>query len=306
MIVLSGGTGTPKLLDGLRHVLPEEDITVVVNTAEDLWVSGNLITPDIDTVLYLLSDRIDKEKWWGVRNDTFSTHEAMKLAGHDEGMMIGDLDRATHIMRSELLRQDLSLTEAIRKMTSSFGIRSRILPMSDDPVSTMITTSSGRIHFQDFWVKQHGESDVSEVSQDGIEDASISPGVIEALEKEDEVLIGPSNPITSIGPIINLPGMRKILKEKKVVAVSPIIGREPISGPAGKLMSACGLDVSSAGVAECYNDILDAMVLDVRDEAAGDAIKDMGIEVFFKDTLMRSVDISKDLAESIIDIFNTI
>lgn len=183
MIVLSGGTGTPKLLDGLRHVLPEEDLTVVVNTAEDLWVSGNLITPDIDTVLYLLSDRIDKEKWWGVRNDTFSTHEAMKLAGHDEGMMIGDLDRATHIMRSELLRQDMSLTEAIQKMTSSFGIRSSIFPMSDDPVSTMITTSSGRIHFQDFWVKQHGEVDVIEVSQDGIEEASISPGVIEAIEK---------------------------------------------------------------------------------------------------------------------------
>ncbi|WP_135609627.1 2-phospho-L-lactate transferase [Methanococcoides sp. AM1] len=306
MIVLSGGTGTPKLIDGLRQVLPEEDITVVVNTAEDLWVSGNLITPDIDTVLYLLSGRIDKDKWWGVRDDTFSTHEAMKLAGHDEGMMIGDLDRATHIMRSELLRQDLSLTEAIQEMTSSFGIRSRVLPMSDDPVSTMITTPSGRIHFQEFWVKQHGEPEVLEVSQDMIEDASISPGVIEALEKEDEVLIGPSNPITSIGPIIGLPGMRDILKEKKVVAVSPIIGREPISGPAGKLMAACGLDVSSAGVAECYNDILDTMVLDVRDAAAGDIVKDMGINVFFTDTLMRSADISKDLAENIIGIFNTI
>ena len=121
MIVLSGGTGTPKLLDGLRHVIPEEDITVVVNTAEDLWVSGNLITPDIDTVLYLFSDRIDRSKWWGVRDDTFCTHEAMKLAGHDEGMMIGDLDRATHIMRSELLRKGMSLTEAIRSMTSSLA-----------------------------------------------------------------------------------------------------------------------------------------------------------------------------------------
>ncbi|UGV40126.1 2-phospho-L-lactate transferase [Methanococcoides orientis] len=306
MIVLSGGTGTPKLIDGLRHVLPEGDVTVVVNTAEDLWVSGNLITPDIDTVLYLLSDRIDKGKWWGVRDDTFSTHEAMKLAGHDEGMMIGDLDRATHIMRSELLRQDLSLTEAMQKMASSFGIKSRILPMSDDPVSTMITTPSGRIHFQDFWVKQHGGPEVLEVSQDGIEDASISPGVIEALEKEDDVLIGPSNPITSIGPIINLPGMRDILKGKKVVAVSPIIGKEPISGPAGKLMSACGFDVSSVGVAECYNGLLDAMVLDVRDESAGDAIKDLGIDVFFTDTMMRSVGISKDLSEKIIDIFNNI
>ncbi|WP_445474858.1 2-phospho-L-lactate transferase [Methanococcoides methylutens] len=306
MIVLSGGTGTPKLLDGLRHVLPEDDINVVVNTAEDLWVSGNLITPDIDTVLYLFSDRIDKGKWWGVRDDTFSTHEAMKLAGHDEGMMIGDLDRATHIMRSELLRQGMSLTDAIQKMASSFGISSHIFPMSDDPVSTMITTPSGRIHFQDFWVKQHGGPEVLEVSQDGIGEASMSPGVLEALEKEDWVLIGPSNPITSIGPIISLPGMRKILKEKKVVAVSPIIGKEPISGPAGKLMGACGFDVSSVGVAECYNDILDVLVLDIRDEAAGDAVKDMGIDVIFKDTLMSSVDVSMDLAKSIIDIFKRI
>ncbi|MEL4305656.1 2-phospho-L-lactate transferase [Methanococcoides sp. LMO-2] len=306
MIVLSGGTGTPKLLDGLRHVIPEEDITVVVNTAEDLRVSGNLITPDIDTVLYLFSERIDKGKWWGVRDDTFATHEAMKLAGHDEGMMIGDLDRATHIMRSELLRNGMTLTEAIQSMTSSFGIRSCVLPMSDDAVSTMITIPSGRIHFQDFWVKQHGEPEVLEVSQDGIDEASISPVVLEALEEEDEVLIGPSNPITSIGPIISLPGMREILKKKKVIAVSPIIGKEPISGPAGKLMDARGFDVSSVGVAECYNDILDAMVIDVRDESAGDAIMDMGIEVFFKDTLMRSVDISIDLAEYVTGIFNTI
>ena len=306
MIVLSGGTGTPKLLDGLRHVIPEEDITVVVNTAEDLRVSGNLITPDIDTVLYLFSERIDKGKWWGVREDTFATHEAMKLAGHDEGMMIGDLDRATHIMRSELLRNGMTLTEAIQSMTSSFGIRSRVLPMSDESVSTMITTPSGKIHFQDFWVKQHGEPEVLEVYQEGIGEASVSPGVLEALEEEDEVLIGPSNPITSIGPIISLPGMHEILKKKKVIAVSPIIGKEPISGPAGKLMDARGLDVSSVGVAECYNDILDAMVLDVRDESAGDAIMDMGIEVFFKDTLMKSVDISTDLAEYVIGIFNTI
>ncbi|WP_440953366.1 2-phospho-L-lactate transferase [Methanococcoides sp. FTZ1] len=306
MIVLSGGTGTPKLLDGLRHVIPEEDITVVVNTAEDLWVSGNLITPDIDTVLYLFSERIDRSKWWGVREDTFITHEAMKLAGHDEGMMIGDIDRATHIMRSELLRNGMSLTEAIRSMTSSFGIRSCVLPMSDDPVSTMITTPSERVHFQDFWVKNHGEPEVLEVLQDGIESASISPGVLEALEIEDEVLIGPSNPITSIGPIISLPGMRDLLKRKKVVAVSPIIGKEPISGPAGKLMSARGFDVSSVGVAECYGEILDAMVLDIRDEAAGDAIKDMGIDAFFKDTLMRSADISKGLAENIVDIFSNI
>ncbi len=206
MIILSGGTGTPKLLNGLRSLIPPEDITVVVNTAEDIWVSGNLITPDIDTILYLLSGRLDTEKWWGVAGDTFRTHETMKSSGFDEGMMLGDLDRATHIMRSDILRNGGTLTSSIRKLCGAFGIKTDILPMSEDPVSTMITTPQGKMHYQDFWVKNHGEPDVVDVSMDGISDAAIAPAVLEALETDGEVLIGPSNPITSIGPILELPG----------------------------------------------------------------------------------------------------
>ena len=147
----------------------------------------------------------------------------------------------------------------------SFGVNANVFPMSDDSVSSMITTPEGRMHFQDFWVGKHGEPEVLEVSQEGIEKASISPAVLEALEREDTVLIGPSNPITSIGPIIELPGMRDILKEKKVIAVSPIIGTEPVSGPAGKLMTARGIEVSSYGVASYYSDFLDHLVIDERD-----------------------------------------
>ncbi|NOR49151.1 MAG: 2-phospho-L-lactate transferase [Methanosarcinaceae archaeon] len=303
MIILSGGTGTPKLLNGLRSLIPPEDITVVVNTAEDIWVSGNLITPDIDTILYLLSGRLDTEKWWGVAGDTFRTHETMKSSGFDEGMMLGDLDRATHIMRSDILRNGGTLTSSIRKLCGAFGIKTDILPMSEDPVSTMITTPQGKMHYQDFWVKGRGEPDVVDVSMDGISDAAIAPAVLEALETDGEVLIGPSNPITSIGPILALTGMRKILKQKKVVAVSPIIGKEPVSGPAGKLMQARGFEVSSVGVAKCYQDIVDVFVIDERDTADISDFDDIGCEIVRADTLMKSVDVSVELSKQILGIF---
>lgn len=303
MIIFSGGTGTPKLLNGLREVIPEEEITVVVNTAEDLWMSGNLISPDIDTVLYLLSGRLDSTRWWGVKDDTYRTHELMRTLGHNEFMMIGDLDRATHIMRSDLIRSGMTLTEAITRLCRSFGLKAKVLPMSNDPVSSMISTAEGKMHFQDFWVRKHGEPDVLEVSQEGIENASISPAVLEALENEDEVLIGPSNPITSIGPIIELPGMRDILKNKKVIAVSPIIGTEPVSGPASKLMAARGIEVSAHGIASYYSDFLDHMVLDERDTADDKRFIDLACDVSRADTLMKSVSVSSNLSRHVLEQF---
>jgi len=305
MLVLSGGTGTPKLLDGLRKVMPEEDITVVVNTAEDLWVSGNLVTPDIDTVLYLFSDMVDPDKWWGVKGDSFRTYELMRSLGHRERMMLGDLDRATHIMRTEYLREGCTLTDAIRKLSASMGIRARVLPMSDDPVSTMIVTPQGKMHFQDFWIASRGEPEVLDVFQEGMEQASISPAVWEALETGDDVLIGPSNPITSIGPIVGLPGMADILRKKNVVAVSPIIGNEPVSGPAGKLMRAKGLPVSSLGVAAHYRDFLDVMVIDRRDPVDDAAFADMGCRVVRADTLMKTREISMELSRQLIHLFES-
>ncbi|WMW24124.1 2-phospho-L-lactate transferase [Methanolobus sediminis] len=303
MIIFSGGTGTPKLLNGLREVYPEEKITVVVNTAEDIWVSGNLITPDIDTVLYLLSGRLDTSKWWGVKDDTYRTHGAMKELGYDEVMMLGDIDRATHIMRSDLIRSGLTLTEATIGLSKSFGVKANVFPMSDDPVSSMINTPEEKMHFQDFWVGKHGEPEVLEVCQEGIEKASISPAVVEALEREDNVLIGPSNPITSIGPIIELPGMRDILKEKKVIAVSPIIGTEPVSGPAGKLMTARGIEVSSYGVASYYSDFLDHLIIDERDPIDVGRFSELGCSVSRTDTLMKTVGISRNLAETVLKQF---
>jgi LPPG:FO 2-phospho-L-lactate transferase len=306
MIIFSGGTGTPKLLDGLKEILPPEELTVVVNTAEDLWVSGNLISPDLDTVLYLFSDQIDRKKWWGIKDDTFKTYERMKELGIEESLKLGDMDRATHIIRSNLIRNGASLTEATLKLVSVFGINANILPMSDDPVSTYIETVKGMMHFQDFWVGKRGEPDVLGVDIRGVSEASISPKVLEALENDDNVLIGPSKPTTSIGTIISLPGMNEILKKKKVVAVSPIIGNAPVSGPAGKLMPACGLEVSSMGVAEYYQDFLDVFVFDERDRADEFAFERLGCRASRVDTLMTSTEKSKELAEFVVGLFDTI
>lgn len=301
MIVLSGGTGTPKLLQGLRRLIPDEDITVIVNTAEDIVISGNLVSPDVDTVLYLFSGQLDDAKWWGVRNDTFHTNTALKKMSINEKLMIGDADRATHIMRSELMRKGTSLTRATAQLSTALRVRAKVLPMCDEKVDTMIRIPQGEMHFQDFWVGAHGEPDVIDVKLKGIEKANATKEVTEALGSDDRVLIGPSNPITSIGPILGVKGMRKLLSENNVIAVSPIIGDAPVSGPAGKLMRARGYPVSSKGVAECYGDILDMMVIDERDTADE---KDFPVRAVRYDTMMTSIEKSEMLTRRVLELFD--
>ncbi len=297
MIVLSGGTGTPKLIQGLRTLAPDEDITVIVNTAEDITISGNLVSPDVDTVLYLFSGVLDTSKWWGIKQDTFRTNKALQKLGHNEKLMLGDADRATCIFRTELMRKGASLTAATQRLSSALGIKASILPMCDEKVDTMIKTPHGSMHFQDFWIEAHGEPDVLDVKITGIKNAKPTKEVMAALENEDNVIIGPSNPITSIGPILALEGMRNLLKKKKVLAISPIIGDSPVSGPAGKLMKACGHPVSSTGVVGCYEEILDIMVIDERDTVDE---KDFTVKVARYDTLMTSVEKSKALAQRVL------
>ncbi|MFC1786743.1 2-phospho-L-lactate transferase [Halobacteriota archaeon] len=297
MIILSGGTGTPKLLRGLKRIVPEENISVIVNTAEDRWVSGNLICPDIDTVLYTFTDLIDDNKWWGIKGDTFCTHEILKQLGYLESMVLGEQDRATHIFRSEIIRDGFTLTQSIDELRYSFRIDAKILPMSDDPVATMILTPGGRMHFQDFWIKNKGTPKVLDVIFDGLDKADPTPEVMNAIKFEDSVIIGPSNPITSIGPILGLKGIRSMLQKKKVIAISPFIGGKPVSGPAAKLMNAMGYDVSSAGVAQCYADFLDVLVVDHRDDCV---LPD--VSVLKTDTMMGSLERSIELAKFIVDL----
>ncbi len=303
MIILSGGTGTPKLLIGMKKIFPESELKIVVNTAEDVWISGNLVCPDIDAVIYALAGVIDEERWWGIRNDTFKTHSALLRLGCDEKLKIGDLDRATHIFRSEMLRRGLTLSEATSMLASRFGISAEVIPMTDEPaaVKTKILTDEGEMHFQDFWVLRRGKPSVRGVRFEGVERVQPSERFKELLEEEDFVLIGPSNPITSISPILSLRGVRERLKEKKVIAVSPIIGGRPVSGPAAALMRACGFEVSAEGVLKCYEDFLDALVIDEQDECHSSSCKILKAKI-----LMRSEADSVELAKTLKHFFNKI
>ncbi len=294
MILLSGGTGTPKLIQGLMETIPQEEITVIVNTADDMWVSGNLISPDVDTVLYTLAGIIDDMKWWGIKDDTFRTHEHLRSLGHDEGMMIGDLDRATHILRSELIRSGLNLTDAISVMAEHFGINSTILPMSNSTVSTMVETPEATVGFQKFWVELRGEPEVLDIKFDGINEAMPTPEVINALKSGDTIVIGPSNPITSVGPILALEGVKECLPDAHVIAISPIVGDEPVSGPAGKFMDALGLEVSSHGVLDLYKDFIDLFIHDIQDEYE---IKHESCKILKTDTMMTDLGKAKAFAE---------
>ena len=293
--VLSGGTGTPKLLQGLKELTDE--IAVIVNTAEDIWVSGNKICPDIDSVIYAMAEIIDDVKWWGIKDDTFTTHRRLSELGFNEQMMIGDLDRATHILRSEMLRNGYSLTETTRYLKNRFGIKAEILPMCEEEVSTIILTPRGEMHFQEFWVKNKGKLNVLDVFFKGIENAKATKDVLNVLDESDGVIIGPSNPITSVLPILYTGGIKKKLSDKKVVAVSPIIGNKPVSGPAAKLMKAKGYSVSPLGVAEVYKDFLDILVVDESDkELEGD----YGFKIVSFPSLMKNKDDAISLAKFIL------
>jgi LPPG:FO 2-phospho-L-lactate transferase len=293
MIVLSGGTGTPKLLMGLKDLVDPEDLSVVVNTAEDLWISGNLVSPDVDTVLYTLADIVDEVRWWGIRRDSFHTTGFLRTLGDPELLSLGDNDRAVHIFRSDLIRQGVSLSRATEALANAMGIKAKVVPMTDDPVSTMITTPEGEMHFQDFWVGLGGAPDVVRLRFQGIDKALPSPGFLELLEKEDLVLIGPSNPVTSICPILDLPGVRERLKGKKIVAISPLVRNKPVSGPAAKFMKAVGVSADDDGVAELLGHP-DVFVVDTESNYRGECVR--------LDTFMKDKADSKRLARSVIEL----
>lgn len=295
--VLSGGTGTPKLLKGLKELT---NFAVIVNTAEDIWISGNKVCPDIDAVLYTLAGIIDENRWWGIEGDSFRTHEMLLKLGFDEFMAIGDFDRAVHIFRSELLRKGFTLTEATKRLREALGVEQEVLPMCDEDVETRIVTNIGDLHFQEFWVKNRGEPEVFEVYFKGIERAKATKDVLNVLEKAKFILIGPSNPITSIMPIVLVKGICDFLKRKRVIAVSPIVGKKAISGPAGKFMRAKGYDVSPLGVAEVYSDFLDVLVVDNADRNLVGYYKD--IEIVATNIIMKTLEDSKELAEFIMNL----
>ncbi|NLZ29464.1 MAG: 2-phospho-L-lactate transferase [Methanomicrobiales archaeon] len=290
---LSGGTGTPKLLRGMLELLEEQEITVIVNTAEDIWLSGGHLSPDIDTVVYFFAGILDTDRWWGIRDDTYITHDLLARLGIDEFITLGDRDRAVNIARGEMLRSGMRLTEATKAICERFGIRATVLPMTDSEVTTYVQTRQGEVHFQEYWVKHRGALELDGVVRRSREAPVATPEVLEAIEASDAVVIGPSNPVTSVLPILECTGIREALRRHGcVIAVSPFIGDAPVSGPAAALMRASGREPSSAGTYALYEDFVDVFIQDTRDPVEIEGALRL-------DTLMVYRGKSLDLARSI-------
>jgi LPPG:FO 2-phospho-L-lactate transferase len=296
--VLSGGTGGAKFIDGLRQVMPAEEITIIVNTGDDLLWWGLYVSPDIDSITYVLSGMLSRERGWGVKGDTFLCLQAMGQLGEPTWFHTGDRDLAVHLLRSRLLAEGKTLSEATSIVCGKLGVRARILPMSNSRVETRVDTPIGELSFEEYFVQRWYQDPVNSVRFAGASDAEPAPGVIDAITSADAVLIAPSNPVTSIGPILAVPGIRDALVRArgKIAAVSPIVGDAPVAGPAGILMVAQGLPSSIAGVAQAYEDFLDVLICDTRDARAADAIRKGGLRVQCTQTIMRSADDKAALA----------
>ena len=296
--VLSGGTGGAKFVDGLRQVMPAEDITIVVNTGDDLLWWGLYVSPDIDSITYVLSGMLSRERGWGVKGDTFLCLQAMGQLGEPTWFHTGDRDLAVHLLRSRLLAEGKTLLEATNVISGKLGVKARILPMSNSRVETRVDTPAGELSFEEYFVQRWYQDPVNSVRFAGASDAEPAPGVIDAIASADVVLIAPSNPVTSIGPILAVPGIREALLSArgKIAAVSPIVGNAPVAGPAGILMAAEGLPCSIAGVAKAYEDFLDILICDTRDARAAEALRRGGLRVQCAQTIMRSAEDKAALA----------
>ena len=295
--VLSGGTGTPKLLQGLKEIIDPSELNIIVNTLENDYFSGVYVSADIDTVLYTMADIINDEFWYGVKNDTFTTHERLKELGFDELLRIGDIDRATKIQKTQLMEK-FGLKKACEIQAEKMGISSSIIPMSEQQSDIKIITDIGELEFHDFLIKHQSEPEVLDIKFSNV---SPSEGVVESIKNSEAVILGPSNPITSILPILSLEGVRDALKDTYVIAVSPIIGYDSVSGPASKFMKALDIEVSSVGVASLYKNFLDNIVIDTQDSNLESRLNQIVNKVTITNTIMNNLDAKKNLAKIIID-----
>jgi LPPG:FO 2-phospho-L-lactate transferase len=294
VVALAGGIGGGKFLRGLVRAVPPNDVVAVVNTGDDLWMHGLRICPDLDSVTYWLGDVFDRERGWGRRDETFRATEELRRFDPEAGWFgLGDLDLATHLYRTRLLADGRSLSEATALVAARFGVAARILPMSDDDVTTRVdVVSFGQemdLHFQEYWVQRGGQDDVKGVRFQGLDEARPAPGVVESLAEADAIVFAPSNPVVSIGPILGVPGIREAIEARRdvTVGVSGIIGGAPLAGMADRLMPARGLEVTAAGAAGAYRGLLHGWLIDERDRELAPRIeRDLGIRVAIADTIM--------------------
>ena len=298
--VLTGGTGGAKFVDGLRQLVPPEELAIIVNIGDDHEWWGLYVSPDIDSIIYVLSGLLSSERGWGVRGDTFHCLQQMKEFGEETWFSVGDRDLAMHLLRSKLLAQGQSLSGVTRTICERLGVKQRVLPMSDRRVETRIGTSIGELSFEEYFVKRWYQDPVESVRFAGASESKPATGVVQAINSASAVLIAPSNPVTSIGPILAVPGIREALRNTPapVVAVSPIIGTAAVSGPAANLMRAQGLEVSIAGVANAYSEFLDILVAHESDAEFAKTAKVGKVEVRCADILMRTTDDRKRVAST--------
>lgn len=326
IVVFTGGTGGSKLVQGLQQAVAPEELTVIVNTGDDLEWWGLHVSPDIDSVLYSLAGLLSKDRGWGIEDDSFRCLERMKQLDQPAWFSLGDLDLATHLTRTAMLQAGKTLSEATAELAAKFGVRARVLPMSDDRVSTLLETPKGTLTFQEYFVRERHQVEVRAVRFEGSAQSRPAPGVIDSIERADAIVFAPSNPVTSIGPILAVPGIRDSLRRTSspVLAVSPIVGGAAVSGPAGALMQMMGWPCSSAGVAKAYEDFLDVLVADNADAEAvssrqsafsnqqsASAIHDprskihdprsSRVRFVCTNTIMRSMDDKRELAAFVLD-----
>jgi LPPG:FO 2-phospho-L-lactate transferase len=274
----------------MAQVLPPEELTVIVNTGDDLRCWGLHVSPDLDSVMYALAGKLDPGRGWGHAGDTFECLTRMRELGAQWWFQLGDRDLATHLRRTEMLAAGMLLSEATAELCRALTIGVKVLPMSDDSVETRVMTPDGNLSFQEFFVRDRFQPEVTGVEFRGAERARTAPGVLEAIARADAVVIAPSNPVTSIGPILAVPGVRETLANRTapVAAVSPIVGGEAVSGPAGKLMRMQGWEVSPVGVAQAYRGLVDVVIADERDRALAARIEGENVRAGFAETLMKS------------------
>lgn len=301
--VLAGGVGAARFLEGLTQVVPPESITVIGNTGDDVELHGLTICPDLDTVTYMLAGLADQERGWGLANETFHALESLKRFTNETWFQLGDRDLATHIFRGSLLRSGFPLSEVTARIVRSLGVRSTILPMSDNPVRTWLETDAGQLDFQTYFVKHRAEPVVRSVDFVGAAQAAPAPGVLEAIAQADAVILAPSNPVISIGPILAVPGIREALHETsaRVLAISPIIGGKAIKGPAAAMLNSLGYGASASAVANLYRDFADVFILDETDRDLRTAVEELGMRTVVCPTIMKGLPEKIALAQAVLE-----
>jgi len=298
VVALAGGIGASKLLVGLSRAMDPRQLTIIINTGDDIVLHGLAISPDLDIVTYSLAGVVNPETGWGFCDETFRALDQLAAYGRPAWFHLGDRDLATHIHRTAMLREGATLSEAVESIRLAFGVQAKILPMSDQPVPTMIDTEQGWLHFQQYLVQQRAEPVVRNISFEGVERASPAPGVLESLKRAAVIVICPSNPLISIGPILAVPGVREALRRRRddVVAVCPIVGGKSLKGPSDRMLAQLGFDVSASGVARMYQDICGTFLIDTVDAGERAAIEALGMKAIVCSTVMQTQEDKERLA----------